>query len=269
MIDFETVKEIKKLSEKGISVSRISRELNISRPTVLKCLREDDGSQSHHEGQYPFIPKKNVIPVIVEHPSPELKKERESTESRGQEVLQAKSTIELMLAEREIKKLSKEDERIEEIGRHNEWIQKWQDWALNSIVSYRDLPITIRFSVKDKVREVLQHREESDGSSVIRELVEETIANILLPYFNSVKESQKKKSLDSVSQMVERALYSYLPPPWGSSSDPVPDEENKMRAKRFVLNYFERTLSSNGFETISSFDSIWLCLYNFFHGIRI
>jgi len=88
--------EIRRMAEKGASISRISRELNISRPTILKTLKDEKPPKNHHpesrEGRHTFIPKEKVP---VDHPSEILKKERETTEIAGLRVEQAKSAKEL------------------------------------------------------------------------------------------------------------------------------------------------------------------------------
>jgi predicted transcriptional regulator len=98
MIDTETTKEIRRMREKGVSISRISRELNISRPTILRYLKDDNESpKDHHhpesrESQHPFIQKK-VIPVL--NPSQRVVNQREDVEVTELEVRKEKAVQEL------------------------------------------------------------------------------------------------------------------------------------------------------------------------------
>lgn len=88
MTDEETIKQIRKMREGGISVSSIARELGLSRPTVLKYLHDHSAPKvSQH------TPPSKIIPV--NRPSERVVKQREDVEIVGLEVEKQKSLKEL------------------------------------------------------------------------------------------------------------------------------------------------------------------------------
>jgi len=91
MIDGDIQKEIREMREKGSSISRIARELGLSRPTVLKYLYDHSAPRvSQHTS--PSIGKR-VIPV--DRPSQKVIDQREDVEIVDLEVEKQKSLKEL------------------------------------------------------------------------------------------------------------------------------------------------------------------------------
>ncbi len=186
MIDTETTKEIRRMAEKGASISRISRELGVSRPTISKCLKDDEEppKNRHHseskEGHYPFISKKSII---VDRPSEILKKERETTEIAGLRVEQAKTAKELEeikgpqispelqkkkddleikkinLEEFEIEERLKEKRQIEEAQRREEKIK-----AIIGEVKEQVLPFKMRAAIPAAIIFTIYQRIETELS---------------------------------------------------------------------------------------------------------
>jgi IS30 family transposase len=95
MIDKGVQGEVKKLRDKGVSISAIAKTLGISRPSAYKYLglSNDDRSFHSEDDQHnnihrtcrhspPTILRKRDV-TLMDHPPENLKKERETTEIVG------------------------------------------------------------------------------------------------------------------------------------------------------------------------------------------
>ncbi len=242
MIDEDTQKRIKEMRGEGRSVSSIARELDLSRPTVLKYLH--DHSTPKVSQHLPSLFSKKVIPV--EQPSQKVTDQREDVEIIQLEVEKQKAAKELekitgskeplivakkkakvevakldldeYQARKQLKRLKTEElqkakaeqeekiqreterKRIEEerrrIEQHRHWIEEQKAWALNWCIPFGvDVPVSIKFQIKDRVGEVLKNRSEGEDRWAIQHLIEETVEEILKPLVDEKKARQEAEKL--------------------------------------------------------------------------
>jgi predicted transcriptional regulator len=144
--------------------------------------------------EHPALAKKKARVEVAKLDLDEYQARKQLKKLKTEELEKAKAEQEEKIQrETERKRLEEERRRIEQ---HRHWIEEQKAYALNYCIPFGlDVPVSVKFQIKDKVGEVVKNRGEGEDRWTIQHLIEETVEEILKPLVDEKKARQEAEEL--------------------------------------------------------------------------
>lgn len=220
-------------------------ELDVRRERAIKELEKIRGPQEH-----PLISEKRAELETKKMSLEEFKIERELEALKQEEKKKAQAEREFHL--QRIREAEEAREKEEKAERHEQWIMRWQQWALSEVIaSDVSLPVDVKFTIKNETRKLLESMPEDEPDT--EELVRSKVETIIKPYLEQMeqarriaeekrKQEEDRKRKERRDEFINKALKEVDIYVCEGSLDRWVNEETKNKIRNLIKNHLTETL---------------------------